>query len=335
MALVSITEKIRFIESVFGTGKLARNEKNFDVRCPECASTDKTKKKLAILLENDQNHCWSCGYKSHTLAPLIRKHGTRDKLAEYVEKFMPLAERSKRCTWLNIDEPEPTKLALPKDFKLLVTASLRDPDVLAMRRYLLEPTPKGRGITERDMWYFKLGYSNEARWSRRVLVPSFDAQGELNYFVGRAIDRFRKPKYDNPDANKLPIIFNELNVDWSRELVLCEGAFDLVKCPDNSVPLLGSDLNEQSALFNAIVAHGTPIVLALDDDMRVKKTPKIARKLAEYDVTVRIARMPPGTDPGLLSKHQVLQLVTQAPPFSWRDTFLDKLDLAARTALAR
>jgi hypothetical protein len=334
VALVSITDKIKFIESVFGAGKLARNGKNFDVRCPECASKDRVKKKLAILLEDDRCHCWACGFKAHTLAPLIRKHGTRDKLAEYVERFMPLVERGKQGRWLDIDEPEPTKLALPKDFRLLVTASLRDPDVLAMRRYLLDPIPRGRGIAERDMWYFKLGYSNEARWLRRVLVPSFDAQGELNYFVGRAIDRFRKPKYDNPDANKLPIIFNELNIDWTRELVICEGAFDLMKCPDNTVPLLGSDLNEQSALFNAIVAHGTPVVLALDSDMRVKKTPKIARKLAQYDVPVRVTRLPEKADPGLLSKHQMLQLVTQAPVFSWRDTFLDKLDLASKTVLA-
>ena len=334
MAVISISDKVRFIESVFGNGKLARNGRNFDVKCPICAPRDVSKKKLAILLEDDRCHCWTCGYKAHTLAPLIRKYGSRDLLAEYVEKYMPASERGRRYTDLDIVD-EPPKLALPKDFKLLVTASLRDPDVLAMRRYLMEPTPRGRGITERDMWYFKLGYSEEARWKRRVIVPSFDANGELNYFVGRAIDKFRKPKYDNPDQDKLPIIFNELNVDWTRELVLVEGAFDLMKCPDNTVAMLGSDLNEESALFNAIVAHGTPIVLALDDDMRYKKTPRIARKLAEYDIRVRITRLPPDTDPGLLSKSTVKQLVAEAPAFTWVDAFRDRLDFAARTALAR
>lgn len=329
MGLVTISEKVRFIESVFGTGKLARNGKNFDVRCPICAPRDASKKKLAILIEDDRCHCWACGYKAHTLAPLIRKYSNRDKLSEYVEKYMVASERNRRCLIIDIAE-EPIKLALPKDFRLVVTASLRDPDVLAIRRYL-----SGRGIDERDMWYFKLGYSDEPRWKRRVIVPSFDAQGELNYFVGRSVDKFRKPKYDNPDNNKLPIIFNELNVSWDRELVLCEGAFDLMKCPDNSVPLLGSDLNEESALFNAIVAHSTPVVLALDDDMRVKKTPRIARKLAEYDVPVRIARLPQDADPGQLSRHHVKKLIAEAPARSWNDTFLDRLDFASRTALAR
>jgi hypothetical protein len=333
VSVVSLSDHVRFVESVFGTGKLSRDSRNFDVRCPICAPSDKSKRKLAILLENGQAHCWSCGYKAHTLAPLVKKFGTRDQLAEYRDRFMPEAERNRRC--LDLDVVEPEKLALPKDFRLLVTASLRDPDVLAMRRYLLEPLPKGRGITERDMWYFKLGYSNELRWKRRVLVPSFDAQGELNYFVGRAIDRFRRPKYDSPDVPpgyKSTIVFNELNIDWSQELVLCEGTFDLMKCPDNAVPLLGSDLNEQSVLFNAIVVHSTPVVLALDADMRVKKTPRIARKLAEYDVPVKIARVE--TDPGDMTKQGSKQCLADARPFSWDDAFMDRLD-AVQTRLAR
>jgi DNA primase len=329
VAVVSLTDKIRFIESVFGTGKLARNSRNFDVRCPICAPKDPTKKKLAILLEDDRCHCWTCGYKAHTLAPLVRKYGNLEKLAEYRERFMPASERNRRCLDITLDEELP-KLTLPKDFKLLITASLRDPDVLGLRKYL-----SSRGLGEREMWYFKLGYSEDPRWKRRVIVPSFDGNGELNYFVGRAIDKTRKPKYDNPDSDKLPIIFNELNIDWTKELLLCEGAFDLMKCQDNAVPLLGSDLNEESALFNAILAHGTPIVLALDDDMKVKKTPKIARKLAEYDIAVRIVRLPSDTDPGKLSRSEMKQLVAEARPFNWRDTFLDKLDLYSRTALAR
>lgn len=327
MSVVSISDKVKFIESVFGTGKLSRDGRNFDVRCPICAPSDKQKRKLSILLENDGLHCWSCGYKAYTLAPLVRKYSNREKLSEYRDRFMPDTKRN--CRTFHIDVAEPEKLKLPDDFKLIVTSSMRDPDALSMRKYL---TIKRR-ISERDMWYFKLGYSNEPRWQRRVIVPSFDANGELNYFVGRAIDKFRRPKYDNPDNDKLPIIFNELNVDWRRELVLVEGAFDMMKCPDNTVPMLGSDLNEEGALFNAILVHGTPIALALDADMKVKKTPKIAKKLTEYDVPVRIVKVP--TDPGDMTKQEFCQCLDEAKPFTWSDTFMDKLDSASRVSLYR
>lgn len=326
--IVSLSEKVKFIEAVFGTGRLARNGRNFDVRCPICAPGDKQKRKLAILLEDDRSHCWTCGYKAHTLAPLVRKFGTREQLIEYRDRFMPVSEHARRCLVIDVTEPE--RLRLPDDFRLIVTSSTRDPDALALRRYLSQ-----RNVSDRDMWYFKLGYSDDLRWKRRVIVPSFDAAGELNYFVARAIDRARKPKYDNPDANKLPIIFNELNVDWTKELVICEGAFDLMKCPDNAVPLLGSDLNEEGALFNAILAHSTSVVLALDGDMQVKKVPRLARKLAGYDIDVRIARLPPDADPGMTSKQEMKRLINEARPFSWTDAFMDRLDQASQLSLSR
>lgn len=328
MPVVSVTDRVKFIESVFGLGRLARNGRNFDVRCPVCAPKDVSKKKLAILLEDDQWHCWTCGARGHSLWSLVRKYGTRDQLLEYRDRFMPADKRDHRCLDIVIVD-EPSGVELPDDFRLLATSTSRDTDVLALRRYLTQ-----RGITQRDMWYFKLGYSSDFRWKRRVLVPSFDARGALNYFVGRAVDKFRKPKYDGPDVPpgyKLQIIFNELNIDWSQELVLCEGPFDLMKCPDNAVPLLGSDLNETSALFNAIIVNKTPVALALDADMRVKKTPKLARKLAEFDVPVRIVTVP--TDPGDMAKRDFRQALVTARPFSWDDAFMDRLDVAAQIRL--
>jgi hypothetical protein len=334
VAAVSISDKVRFIESVFGSGTMARNGRNFAVKCPFCAPRDPQKRKLVILMEDDRTHCWTCGYKAHTLVPLVRKFGTRDQLIEYRDRFMPATEANVRCLFINLSSDEPERIALPKDFRLLVTASTHDPDVLAIKRYLMEPLPVGRALTERDLWYFKIGYSNDPRWKRRALVPSFDHEGQLNWFVGRAIDKRRTPRYDMPEGDKLAIVFNELNLDWTKEMVLCEGAFDLMKCPDNSVPLLGSDLNEQSAVFNRILANSTPVVLALDGDMRVKKTPKIARRLAGYDIPVRVVRMEADMDPGNASKLEMKQLIADARPLDWQDAFFDRLDAKARTSLA-
>lgn len=327
--VVSLTEKLQFIESVFGRGRLARNSKNFDVRCPICAPKDHSKKKLAILVEDDKCHCWTCGYKAATLAPLIRKYAGIEKLVEYRDKFMSEAQRQsgRRCVFINLED-EPKPLALPKDFRLIAVASEFDPDVRAMRRYL-----HARGITERDQWYFKLGCSDEPRWKRRIIVPSFDRAGVLNYFVGRAIDQQRKPKYDNPDVDKNPVIFNEINVDWSQRLVLCEGTFDMFKCGDNAVPLLGSDLNEEGALFNAILMHSTPVALALDSDMWQTKTPRLAKKLAEYNIDVRLVDTRPFGDPGEATKAQFKEALDTAREFSWQDALFTKLDRVSRMSL--
>jgi hypothetical protein len=319
----TISDKVSFIESVFGAGKLARNSKNFDVKCPVCAPKD-GKRKLAIRVEDDACHCWVCGFRAKSLAPLIRKYSSHDRLIQYRDQFMK--GRLFITDDLNLKSLVPE---LPNNFRLLATATNFDPDVRALKKYITS-----RGLDEHDLWYYKFGYSEEYRWSRRVIMPSFNASGKLNYFVGRAIDKHRKPKYDNPDFDKLPIIFNEINIDWSQRLVICEGPFDLVKCGENAVPLLGSDLNEQSELFNSILVNSTPVALALDPDMRVKKIPKIAKKLAMYDIDVTIVDVRPFEDAGSMTKKEFKEALDLAKPFSWFDSFQARLDNASGTSLA-
>ena len=320
--VLSLTDKVNFYESLFGRGRLSGNGRNFDVRCPICNPSDPSKKKLAIRTTDDANHCWTCGWKARSLLPLIKKYGSNSQLATYKE----LTGIGKSDLVTAVEE-EKKKIELPIDFCMLVLADRSDPDVKAAWRYI-----ESRGLCENDAWYFKFCVSNEHRWKRRIIMPSFDVDGKLNYFAARAIDDTRKPKYDNPDVDKNPIIFNEINVDWSKRLVLVEGPFDLVKCPENSTTLLGSDLDERHELFNKILMNNTPVALALDGDMWHKKTPKIVKKLQEYNIDVLVVDVRPWGDPGNMSKSDVKDAVANAKELSWSDRFVDKLNFASTTS---
>lgn len=324
----STADKIEFIESVFGRGKLARNGKNFDVWCPMCAPRDRGKRKLAIRVIDDANHCWTCGWRARTLAPLIKKYGSYVQLETYRRRFAPPEPTSsRRCIVIDVSgaEREVEPVRLPDDFTLLPLASSIDPDANAARRKL-----ESRGLTERDQWYYRLGVSNEPQWYRRIIMPSFGPDGELNYFTGRAIDRQRMPKYDNPEADKTSIVFNELFVDWSRRLVICEGPFDYVKCGDNAVPLLGSSLNEESRLFNMITLHSTPVAVALDEELKNSTTQRVARKLVEYDIDVVIVDITGHGDPGEMTRKEFTHRLAQARAYSWKGALLGRLqDVAA------
>lgn len=330
LVLISVTQQVKFIESIFGTGRLGADGKNFGVRCPICGPTDVNKRKLIILLPSGKTHCWTCGYKSYTLVPLIHKFGSRAQLTTYRDEFMP--DDVKKSTWFrNVDQStedvEKQKLSLPSDFKLLTLSDTSSPQIKACWLYL-----KTRGITQKDAWYYKLGISNEIRWNGRIIIPSFDEFGDLNYFVGRTIyERDRRQKYDNPDSDKLPIIFNEINVDWKKRLVVCEGAFDMMKCGENAVAMLGSDLNEQSRLFTQILIHNTPVALALDGDMWETKTPRIAKKLQEYNVDVQLVDVREFGDPGKMTKQQFKQALDNAITPTWSSKFLQRLDRATET----
>jgi hypothetical protein len=136
-------------------------------------------------------------------------------------------------------------------------------------------------------------------------MPSFDADGELNYITARSIDPDSKYKYMNSKAEKKSLIFNEINIDWKKELTIVEGPFDLVKCDRNSVTLLGSGLNEGYELFKKIVSNMTPVVLALDPDA-IDKSQKICARLYSYGVRVRVMNISPFKDVGEMSKQEFL-----------------------------
>jgi len=113
------------------------------------------------------------------------------------------------------------------------------------------------------------------------------------------------------------MVFNELFIDWSSELTLVEGPFDLVKCNDNATCLLGSFLARDSLLFQKIIEHKTPVLLALDPDAKIK-TIKIARSLLEYDVPVRMLDHGEYDDVGDMTKQEFSRRRKDAK--SWNNT---------------
>lgn len=149
-------------------------------------------------------------------------------------------------------------------------------------------------------------------------MPSFDEDGNLNYYVGRSIDDDTKMKYVNAKVPKKTVIFNGINIDWKSELTLVEGPMDLVKCNDNATCLLGSSLGESYALFENIVRNGTPVLLAMDPDA-AGKAQEIAKRLAYYGIDVRVLDVAPFDDVGEMSRDDFVIAKKNAKRWSHND----------------
>lgn len=316
--IVSLTDKIRFIESVFGKGMLGKNSLNFDVKCPipTCHSRkDPTKKKLSIHTPSFMCHCWSCGYSARTISSLLWKYN-KSKLADFKTRF--LGEEVVDTT--EEKDGETPNIELPEGFRLIASTSTRDVFASAAKRYVTS-----RGLTEDDIWYHKLGVASDLVWERRVIMPSFDATGQLNYLVGRAYAPKVHPPYKYPDKPRSTVVFNSLNIDWTKRLVLCEGPFDMVKCGSNATAMLGSYLNESSELFRMIVMSNTPVALAMDADTWYTKMQVILKKLAEYNIDTLVVDTRAFKDPGAMTKKEFNKALGEAKPFDWFDSFEARL----------
>lgn len=284
--MYSIQQKLDFIRRVFGDGNISSHD--ITVSCPKC--NNKKKKKLAINFETDMFHCWVCGYKGHNLLPILKKYKP-EKVQEYIEKIL-----GKKLNFKD-DLIEEKTISLPKGFVFLGNKKkLEDPDIKSARFYL-----KKRNITIQDIWYYKLGTYTTGRFRRRIFMPSFDNKGILNFYAARSIDNDTFIKYINSEVPKKSIIFNHINIDWSKELTIVEGPFDLMKCNKNSTAILGSSLPIDGALFQEIIKHKTPVLLALDSDMN-HKTHKIAKLLNEYNIKTRVLSLGNFEDVGDMSK---------------------------------
>jgi len=295
--------KINFIQSVFGAVEIGSDGINVSVVCPSCDNIKPTaKRKLSIRLDNDFYHCWVCDIKGRNLVFLLKKYSTSQKLQEYIKRFHKKALPEIINDSLNAEDD----IELPKNFTLLAANQhMNNQYVNKALRYL-----KTRDINERDLWYFKFGIAYDAKYYNRVIMPSFNSEGKLNYFVGRTWNKnATKFKYFNCKCKKSAVIFNDININWSKQLTLVEGPFDLTKCNENATCLLGSTLRADSALFQKIVKHKTPILLALDKDAKVKMH-KIAKLLCQYDIDVWYLEFNDNRDPGDLTKKEFEELMT-------------------------
>tara|TARA_B000000557_G_scaffold263010_1_gene264932 strand:+ start:155 stop:1147 length:993 start_codon:yes stop_codon:yes gene_type:complete len=322
----SNSEKLDFLNSFIYRTELSKDGNNVSIWCPFCNHRKKTKLKLVIHLEKCFYHCWICDKKGSDISYVISKI---DK--SKVEKARLYFKKPLKNTFdldikglfeeeLNYDEDEIVEI--PKGFKILANAfNSRNPDVRAVFKYALK-----RGINKHKMWYLRLGYSLDDEFRRMLLIPSFDKDGKINFYTGRRIDvdTHSPIKYKNSKNKKKNIVFNELNIDWKKELTIVEGPLDLLKTNDNSTCLLGSSLNESMLLFKRIVENKTSVILALDKDV-YGKTLSIANKLYEYNIDVRIADVRGADDVGDMDIKEVENILKNANKFEKNDLLLNKI----------
>tara|TARA_R110002124_G_scaffold49599_5_gene145274 strand:+ start:3178 stop:3735 length:558 start_codon:yes stop_codon:yes gene_type:complete len=174
-----------------------------------------------------------------------------------------------------------------------------------------------RGLTKADILKWKIGYCFAGEYRNRVVIPSFDEEGDCSYFIARSYvgDSY---KYKNPPASK-DVVFNELFINWNEDLILVEGVFDAIVC-GNAVPILGSTLRPGSDLLRKIVQNDTPVFIALDPDA-AKKERRIIEMLLRYDIELYKIDVTGHEDVGSMSRNAFQERKNNAS-FVDRDDYL-------------
>ena len=298
------SRKLQILKDILGVFYSSGDECLF--YCPKC---NHHKKKLSINLKVDKFKCWVCEYAGNTIYRLIRRHGSYNQRKEWenLTGKVNLAEFDFLFDSDQEEEELTQRTSLPEEFVSLANKK-RSLASLPARKYL-----RDRGVTRKDILRWKMGYCYSGEYEGRVVIPSFNNEGYVNYFVARAYNGSWK-KYKNPSVSR-DIVFNSLYVDWQEDLSIVEGVFDAIVAGPNSIPILGSALREGSKLFREIVKNDTPVYVALDPDAE-KKAIKLIKNLLTYGVELYKIDISPYSDVGEMTKEEYLHRKEKAIPMT-------------------
>jgi DNA primase len=304
MSTVRIT---LLLESVLGKGKTT-NKDNISFFCPFCHHT---KRKLEINLVLQHWHCWVCNAAGKKLVTLFKKLNVdRDKTSKLYDILEDGSLPTKQETFKS------TSVSLPAEFKPLWISNDVSPEFRNAFAYL-----KRRGVTIFDIIKYRIGYCEEGPYSGKIIVPSFDRDGNLNYFVGRGYYTEDPHKHKNPNVSKNIIGF-ELFINWELPVILVEGVYDAIAVKRNAIPLFGKTIND--ALRTKIIDMNVKdIYICLDKDAR-KQALETANYFISKGIRVYFVDLKQ-KDPGEIGFKRIQEIIKQTQQMNESDLFAQTL----------
>ena len=310
--------------------------------CPRCGGTSW---KVYLNSETGLGNCFhgSCvgepGFNLFSFSRALWNTDPRetiDKLRDYAREQGWVA---KRTTSKDVEYVGHEEVTLPESVEL--------PHKGTIPRYLTE-----RGIGVDIAKFFHLRYCHKGqyiyydhegkrRWQnydKRIIIPIFNLDGEIVTFQGRDILGISDRKYLFP--NGLPgtarFLYNAFNVTGYEEVVMCEGAFDVMAVKIAFDEDVGLRRVGQIGSFGKNLSHGSATgndqlgVLAKMRDMGLKRVVimwdgeasalkaaiKAARLIISLGLRVRVAILPKDKDPNEVSPDVVRRAYNHSVPYN-------------------
>lgn len=279
--LKRIYDILRLILGESKQGDFNVNETQYQFNSPwiteENGGIPDGKYNLEISLSLGKYHDWSTE-NGGNISRLIKKWGTKELLNEYFNIIKEVKESRYYDLELFKDNGEDlgyyNQLKLPLTFKKIDLKTCRKKKLL---EYLEE-----RKLTQDIIDFYNLGYTtwDEEDWQMkdRIIIPSYNSDGDLNFWVGRDFinnKQSKKVKYKNCKADKNKIIFQEDKIQWNNDIILVEGGVDALIYP-NCIALLGKVLKKENEIYKQLYEKANAnVTICLDGDTDITETKRI------------------------------------------------------------
>ena len=257
------------------------------VFCPNC---NHHKRKLNINTITGFYQCWVCSFSGKSFYSLLKKIRAPKEYYDILCKDKPRIH--------NFIKEDKAILELPQEFHPLYKPT-NEPGYKNAISYLFK-----RNISVHDIVRYNIGYCATGNFANRIIVPSYNANAQLNFYCGRDYcDSYLK--YRLCDGSKDMIGF-ELFIDFNHELTLVEGVFDAMSVKYNAIPLFGKTLSKKLRI--KLIENRPPRVNVLLDNDALTSSLKICDFLIQNGINTHLVLLD-GKDPNELGHNITWQTI--------------------------
>lgn len=250
-----------------------RKDGEYSYYCPFCSHY---KPKLQVNVHTQKWHCWVCNSRGLTIHSLVKKLNISSQAIQTVKAcygdFSPSI----------VKDSGRELVGLPDGYRPLYI-NHNTPDYKNALHYVVNV----RGVSLLDILRYEIGYCEDGVYAGMIIIPSYDAAGNLNYYTGRSYYSDSKIKHKNPPVSK-DIIGFDSHINWNEPIILVEGAFDAISTKRNVIPLFGKIV--QRKLKTKITLSCKSLYVALDSDALAMAVDTI-QYFIDQGVNVKLVRL--------------------------------------------
>ena len=298
-----------YLDQHFGTGTPHKNGE-VSYYCPFC---NHYKKKLQVNIKTQRWHCWIDGHNGKSLVNLLKKSKASEQIVQRVSDLVEFTPKSSQ------NSVEEKRVVLPENYIPMWKGNDSSPHYRNALYYLLNK----RNLTKFDILKYQIGYCEDGEYSGMIIIPSYDENNMLNYFVGRSYYPEAAYKHKNPEVSKDVIGF-ESNIDWTEPITIVEGAFDAMATKRNVIPLFGKKIMPK--LRQKIVENKVKtLYISLDKDALSDAISEV-EFFMNSGIDVRLVTLP-GKDPSETGFVEMNKIISQTNTFDLFDLVTLKMSL--------
>ena len=319
-----------WLDSEGVTHKLTRGTNGIQANIKECPSCGNSKWKVYFGLETGRGNCFVCDEKFDKWK-FISKHLNLSPSETYAHIRSHVDSKS----WV----PKKKRAETGHEQKALKLPSMYNLPINGRNIKYLEE----RGVSLDIATHFELGYCHTGKfyfvgpdgaqayqdYSRRVIIPVRDIDGDLVSFQGRDITGEQEKKYLFPSGFSATgsVVYNANKVKGAKRIVIGEGVFDcfaihMACASDEMLKSVGAcasfgkklSFQQIEVLTKLHREHGMEEVVLMWDaeEEAIQEAVRAGLELSRRGIQVRLALLPPGKDPNEVEPEVVRQAIWKA-----------------------